>query len=38
MRAMLLNELKTPLKWTEMPDRLPGPIEGAGVLVPDASV
>ena len=25
MRAMVLNELNTPLQWTEMPDRLPGP-------------
>ena len=27
MRAMVLNELNTPLQWTEMPDRLPGPNE-----------
>ena len=27
MRAMVLNELKTPLQWTELADRLPGPNE-----------
>jgi propanol-preferring alcohol dehydrogenase len=27
MRAMVLNELKTPLQWAEMADRLPGPNE-----------
>jgi len=27
VRAMVLNELNTPLQWTEMPDRLPGPNE-----------
>ncbi len=27
MQAMVLNELKTPLAWTEMPDRLPRPEE-----------
>ena len=27
MRAMVLNELRTPLKWTEMADRVPGPNE-----------
>jgi len=27
MHAMVLNKLKTPLEWTELPDRLPGPTE-----------
>lgn len=27
MRAMVLNRLKTPLAWTELPDRQPGPGE-----------
>jgi propanol-preferring alcohol dehydrogenase len=27
MHAMVLNELKTPLRWTELPDRQPGPTE-----------
>jgi propanol-preferring alcohol dehydrogenase len=27
MHAMVLNELKTPLQWTELPDREPGPSE-----------
>lgn len=27
MQAMVLNELKTPLAWTELPDRLPRPEE-----------
>ena len=27
MQAMVLNALKTPLVWTKLPDRLPGPTE-----------
>ena len=27
MHAMVLNRLKTPLEWTELPDRQPGPTE-----------
>jgi propanol-preferring alcohol dehydrogenase len=27
MQAMVLNKLKTPLEWTELPDRMPGPTE-----------
>jgi propanol-preferring alcohol dehydrogenase len=27
MHAMVLNKLKTPLEWTELPDRMPGPTE-----------
>ena len=27
MHAMVLEKLRTPLKWTELPDRLPGPTE-----------
>jgi len=27
MQAMVLKKLKTPLEWTELPDRQPGPNE-----------